>query len=74
MKIDKKTIDLLLRLDDDRLWQALCAVAASTGIRGITDMPRPKELTGLRTALSTLSESDLSRAMELFGNKSHPNG
>jgi hypothetical protein len=72
MKIDKKTIDLLLQMDDDRLWQAIGAVASASGLRGIADMPRPKDLSGLRTALSTLSDADLTRAMEMLGNKKRP--
>ena len=69
MKIDKKTVDLLLSLDDDRLWQTICAVASTSGVRGIASMPRPKDLSRLRSVLSTMTESDLSRAMELIGGK-----
>ena len=69
MKIDKKTIDLLLNLDDDRLWQTICAVASASGVKGIASMPRPKDLSRLRSVLSTMTESDLSRAMELIGGK-----
>jgi hypothetical protein len=70
MKIDKKTIDLLLGLDDDRLWQTICAVASASGVKAIASMPRPKDLSRLRAILSTMTESDLNRAIELIGN--HP--
>ena len=56
-------------LDDDRLWQTICAVASTSGVKGIASMPRPKDLSRLRSVLSTMTESDLSRAMELIGGK-----
>ncbi|MBQ9121751.1 MAG: hypothetical protein IJY12_05275 [Clostridia bacterium] len=69
MKIDKKTIDLLLSLDDDRLWQTIGAVASASGVKGIASMPRPKDLSRLRAILSSMTEADLTRALELIGGK-----
>ena len=72
MKIDKKTVDLLLSLDDDRLWQTIGAVAAASGVKGIAAMERPRDLSKLRAVLSTLTESDIARALALIGGKGAP--
>ncbi|MBO5110755.1 MAG: hypothetical protein J6D21_08560 [Clostridia bacterium] len=74
MKIDKKTIDLLLAMDDDRLWQTICAVAAASGVKGIAAMQRPKDLSRLRAILSSMTEADLTRALELIGGKGRAGG
>ena len=73
MKIDKKTIDLLLSMNDDQLWQTIRAVAVTSGFKGMTSLERPKDLSKLRALLASMNEADLSRAMELINTYKHPN-
>lgn len=74
MKIDKKTVDMLLTMNDDQLWQALRTVAAASGMKGLIPAERPKDLSKFRALLGTVNDSDLSRAMELMDAYKHPNG
>lgn len=67
MKLDKKTLDLLSSLPDDKLWQMMRLVSASAGAALPEKMPDAKKMAGLRAALSDVSEGDLDRAAELIG-------
>ena len=60
MKIDKKMINLLLRLNDDMLWSTLMKAASN-------NVERPADMSKIRAALSSLTDEDISRAAELFG-------
>ena len=74
MKIDKKTMDMLLAMSDDQLWQALRTVAAASGMKGLIPAERPKDLSKFRSLLCTVNDSDLARATELLDAYKHPNG
>ena len=67
MKIDKKMINLLLRLNDDMLWSTLMKAASKSGAAGINNVERPADMSKIREALSSLTDEDISRAAELFG-------
>lgn len=64
MKIDKKNVDKILTLNDDQLWKIIQAVASRSGID--KSLERPKDMTKIRTTLSSLSEDDVTRITELF--------
>ena len=64
MKIDKTTVDKILTLNDDQLWKIIQAVASKSGID--KSLERPKDMTKIRSTLSSLSEDDVTRITELF--------
>ena len=66
MKIDKKTLDMLSALPDDKLWQMLSVIASASGIRLPSDKPDAKAMAGIRNAVADLSDGDITRATELF--------
>ena len=66
MKIDKKTLDMLSTLPDDKLWQMISVIASTSGIRLPSSKPDEKTMAGLRCAVSNLSDGDIDRATELF--------
>lgn len=67
MKIDKKTLDMLSSLPDDKLWQMMRIVSASMGASLPDKMPEAQKMSGLRAALSDVNDGDLDRAAELIG-------
>ena len=66
MKIDKKTLEMLSSLPDDKLWQMLSLIASTSGVRMPQTRPDEKTMAGLRRAVSELSDGDIDRAMKLF--------
>lgn len=66
MKIDKKTLDTLAALPDDKLWQMLSVIASVSGIRLPANKPDEKAMAGLRNAVANLSDGDISRASEIL--------
>lgn len=64
MKIDKKTVDKILTLNDDQLWKIIQAVASKSGVD--KNLDRPKDMSKIRSTLSSLSEDDITRITELF--------
>lgn len=67
MKIDKKTLEMVSGLPDDKLWKMLSLLASASGVKLPGNAPDPKTMAGLRRAAKDLSEDDLSRAAEIFG-------
>ncbi len=72
MMLDKRSIDMLLTLDDSRLTLILKKLAADAGISPDTLSFTPEQLKGIRSALSMATDSDLERAGELI--KNYKNG
>ena len=66
MKIDKRTLDMLSALPDDKLWQMLSVIASASGVRLPSEKPDSKAMAGIRNAVSELSDGDISRAAEIF--------
>lgn len=66
MKIDKKTIDLLLKLNDDQLWSAIKHVAKKSGQVGFSKMERPKDMSKIRALLSSLTDEQINQALKMF--------
>ena len=72
MMLDKRAIDMLLCLDDAKLALVIKKLAADAGVDPSAINLGEKELSGLRAALSTATDSDISRASELL--KSYKDG
>ncbi|MBE6563108.1 MAG: hypothetical protein E7660_05170 [Ruminococcaceae bacterium] len=66
MKIDKRTIDNICRMSDDKLWGAVRLFASSSGVNLSPRCPSPGEMQKLRRTLSSLTDSDISRATEIL--------
>ncbi|MBQ8524921.1 MAG: hypothetical protein IJ457_09905 [Clostridia bacterium] len=62
MKIDKKTLDMLLGLPDDKLMQMMSLI---TGSQHGGTAPSAESIAGLRKVLSQVTDADIARAMEL---------
>jgi hypothetical protein len=65
MKIDKKTLDMLQSLDDDKLWKMFKLISSGAGI----DLPaekRPEDMSKLRAVISNLTQGDIDRASEIL--------
>ncbi|MBQ4091326.1 MAG: hypothetical protein IJC64_03305 [Clostridia bacterium] len=66
MMLDKRSIDMLLRLDDAHLTLIIKKLAADAGIPPDTIKLGAGELAGIRSALSMATDGDISRAAELI--------
>ena len=65
MKIDKKTLDLLSALPDDKLWAMLRLAGAGAGLSLPERTPDAASMKNLRAALADVDDSDIRRAAEL---------
>jgi hypothetical protein len=63
MKIDKKSINMLLKLNDDNLWNALQYAISKSGNEALKSIERPSDMTKIRQTLSMLSEDDIQKAI-----------
>ena len=66
MKIDKGTINMLLKMNDDKLWSTLKFALSRSGNDFMKDMQRPTDMSKLRSVLEGLTDEDISRACELL--------
>ncbi len=66
MKFDKKMIDMVLMLNDDQLWKTIQLVASKSGFDGIKNMEKPRDMSKIRSTLSSLSDEDIKRVSELI--------
>jgi hypothetical protein len=66
MKIDKNTINMLLKMSDDRLWNTLKFALSRSGNDFAKDLKRPEDISKLREVLSNLTDSDIDRVQELL--------
>lgn len=66
MMLDKKSVSLLLMMNDEQLAQIIKGLAANAGIDPNSITIGPKEINGIRAALSNATDSDIQRAMELI--------
>lgn len=67
MVIDKKLIDSLLELPDEKLLGMLSIAAGGLGIKLPNRAPDPAVIAGIRALLSGVNETDIARAEELIG-------
>ena len=66
MTLDKRSINMLLSLDDARLASVIRQLAANAGVPVDSLNLGPRELQGIRDALSMAGDGDISRAAELI--------
>lgn len=71
MKIDKKTIDSILKLNDDQLWSIIQILLKRSGYENLKEIKRPDDMSIIRKTLSNMSDSDITRAMELLKKGNH---
>lgn len=68
MRIDKSTVNMLLKLPDDALWRMICAIGSASGFDLSCVSVTHEDLQKLRSALSQMTDGDISRAMEIIAN------
>lgn len=61
MKIDKKSINMLLKLNDDNLWKALQYAISKSGNESLKSIERPSDMTKIRQTLSSLTDEDIAK-------------
>ena len=72
MKIDKKMIDMLLKMNDEQLWTTIQLIGSKSGVERLHSMEKPKDMAKIRSALSQLTDEDITKAIEIMkGNKSN---
>lgn len=71
MKIDKKSLDALSSLPDDQLIGMLRLFGGNAGIELKNKTFSHEEVEKLRNALRSLSENDVSRALEIYEQLKH---
>ncbi|MBE6560470.1 MAG: hypothetical protein E7662_05035 [Ruminococcaceae bacterium] len=65
MKLDRKTVDMLSRMPDDKLWHTLCFLAAGLGIE-LPERRRSRiHYDALRHTLSCITDADIERICEI---------
>ena len=64
--LDKRSINMLLSLDDKRLASVIRQLAANAGLPSESLNLGARELQGIREALSLANDGDVSRAAELI--------
>lgn len=66
MMLDKKAVDMLLKLDDEKLAMIIKKLATDAGVNGSSLSLGPRELGGIRSALGNATDGDIQRAAELI--------
>ena len=66
MTLDKRSINMLLSLDDQRLASVIRQLATNAGLPAESLNLGARELQGIREALSLANDGDVSRAAELI--------
>ena len=64
MKIDKKMIDMLLKMNDEQLWKTIQLIGSKSGVEKLRNMEKPKDMSKLRSTLSQLTNEDIAKAVE----------
>ena len=66
MTLDKRSVDLLLTLDDAKLAMIIRKLMTDAGVDASAISLGTKELSGIRAALSSATDGDIARALELI--------
>lgn len=72
MTLDKRSIDMLLTLDDKRLSLVIKKIMSDAGVDASRISLGQSDLAGIRAALASATDGDLTRAAELI--QSYKNG
>jgi hypothetical protein len=71
MKIDEKTINMILKMSDDRLWQTIQYAVGKSGSDILKNAKRPEDMSRIRSALSSLTNKDIDRVTEILKGEKH---
>jgi hypothetical protein len=71
MKIDEKTINMILKMSDDRLWQTIQYAVGKSGSDILKNAKRPDDMSKIRSALSSLTNKDIDRVTEILKGEKH---
>jgi len=66
MKLEKKMIDQMLALPDDKLWQMFQLLAVGTGMKPGDKVPDASGMRKLRAVLEAVTDADIGRVTELI--------
>lgn len=66
MKLDKKMIDQMLALPDDKLWQMFQLISMGTGMKLGDKAPDSGGMRKLRAVMEDITDADIGRVMELL--------
>ena len=66
MKLEKKMIDQMLALPDDKLWQMFQLLARGSGLKIGDRVPEGAGMRKLRAVLEAVTDADIGRVMELI--------
>lgn len=66
MILEKKMIDQLLALPDDKLWQMVQLLAVGNGVKLGDKAPNPGSMRKLRAVLEAVTDDDIGRVVELI--------
>lgn len=69
MKIDKNTINMILKMNDDRLWSTIKLAISRSGTDALKDIKRPEDMSRLREILANLTDADIERVTALLSGK-----
>lgn len=66
MKIDKKMIDAVLKLNDEQLWNTIQLFAKKSGVSEVSTMEKPQDMAKIRGALASLNDTDIGKITEML--------
>ena len=66
MKIDKKMIDTMLALPDEKLWQMIKILLSANGANAPDKTIDPAAMRKLRAVLTAVTDADIERLMVLM--------
>ena len=65
MKFDRKKVEMLTSMSDERMWSTVKLFASANGVDLSRKRVTPRDLTNLRRMLRSLTDDDLRRVGEL---------
>ncbi len=69
MKIDEKTINMILKFNDDKLWNTIQYAVSKSGNDFLRNVERPRDMSKIRSTLSSLTNDDIKRVTEILSGK-----
>ena len=66
MKLDKRMIDQMLSLPDDKLWQMFQLLSMGSGLKMGDKAPDPAGMRKLRAVLEDITDADIARVLGLI--------
>ena len=66
MKLDKRMIDQMLSLPDDKLWQMFQLLSMGSGLKMGEKAPDPAGMRKLRVVLEEITDDNIGRVLELI--------